>query len=124
MTKTILIVDDEEDLVKVTMFRLKSMGYNVIIGGNGQDAIDMIGKERPDLVLLDLRLPVMDGIEVCRKVKSDDNTKDIPIVLFTASTNEINEQAGKAGADGFLVKPFEREHLNAVIEKFLGGPGK
>lgn len=120
MAKTILIVDDEADLVKVTMFRLKSLGYNVITGVNGQEALDLVKEKRPDLVLLDLRLPAIDGFEVCKTIKADAALKDIPIVMFTASTNEINEQAKSAGADGFLVKPFEQEQLMAVLDKFLG----
>lgn len=123
MPKTILIVDDEEDLVKVTTFRLKSLGYNVAAGVNGQEALDLIKEKRPDLVLLDLRLPVMDGRDVCKAVKADPELKDIPIVMFTASTEQISVQAKEAGADGFLVKPFEQEQLIAVLDKFLkGGP--
>ncbi|MDD5424608.1 MAG: response regulator [Candidatus Omnitrophica bacterium] len=123
MPKTILIVDDEEDLVKVTTFRLKSLGYNVAAGVNGQEALDLIKEKRPDLVLLDLRLPVMDGRDVCKAVKANPELKDIPIVMFTASTEQISVQAKEAGADGFLVKPFEQEQLIAVLDKFLkGGP--
>lgn len=123
MPKTILIVDDEEDVVKVTTFRLKSLGYNVAIGVNGQEALNLIKEKRPDLVLLDLRLPVMDGRDVCKAVKADPELEDIPIVMFTASTQQISVQAKEAGADGFLVKPFEQEQLIAVLDKFLkGGP--
>ncbi|MFA5147819.1 MAG: response regulator [Candidatus Omnitrophota bacterium] len=123
MPKTILIVDDEEDLVKVTTFRLKSLGYNVAVGVNGQEALNLIKEKRPDLVLLDLRLPVMDGRDVCKAVKADPELEDIPIVMFTASTQQISVQAKEAGADGFLVKPFEQEQLIAVLDKFLkGGP--
>lgn len=120
MPKTILIVDDEADLVKVTTFRLKSLGYNVITGVNGQEALDLIKDKRPDLVLLDLRLPVMDGFEVCKIIKADAGLKDIPIVMFTASTNKISEEAKEAGADGYLVKPFEQEQLTAILKRFLG----
>jgi CheY-like chemotaxis protein len=123
MPKTILIVDDEEDVVKVTTFRLKSLGYNVAVGVNGQEALNLIKEKRPDLVLLDLRLPVMDGRDVCKAVKADPELEDIPIVMFTASTQQISVQAKEAGADGFLVKPFEQEQLIAVLDKFLkGGP--
>ncbi len=85
MSKKILIVDDEPDLVRVTSFRLKKMGYNVIVGTDGNQALSLIESERPDLVLLDLRLPEIDGLEACRRVKADPKLKDIPIILFTAS---------------------------------------
>ncbi|MFA5335787.1 MAG: response regulator [Candidatus Omnitrophota bacterium] len=120
MPKTILIVDDEADLVKVTAFRLKSLGYNVVTGANGQEALDLMKEKRPDLVLLDMRLPVMDGRDACKTIKADPGLKDIPIVMFTASTDKISEQAKEAGADGFLVKPFEQEQLIAILDKFLG----
>jgi len=120
MAKTILIVDDEADLVKVTMFRLKSLGYNVITGVSGKEALGLIKDNRPDLVLLDLRLPEIDGIDICKAAKADAGLKDIPIVIFTASTNQISEQAKEAGADGFLVKPFESGQLTAILNKFLG----
>ncbi len=67
----ILIVDDEPDLIKVTTFRLKKMGYDVVAGVTGQEALDLILSERPDVVLLDLRLPVIDGLEVCKRLKAD-----------------------------------------------------
>jgi len=120
MAKTVLIVDDEADLVKVTTFRLKSLGYNVVTGATGKEALILIKENRPDLVLLDLRLPEIDGTEVCKAVKADAGLKDIPIVMFTASTNQISEQAKESGADGFLVKPFERDQLTAILNKFLG----
>ena len=120
MSKKILIVDDEPDLVRVTSFRLKKMGYNVSVGTDGNQALSLIESERPDLVLLDLRLPEIDGLEACRRVKADPKLKDIPIILFTASTNEINENVKTCGADGYLIKPFNQEQLTAELKKFLG----
>ncbi len=120
MAKTVLIVDDEADLVKVTMFRLKSLGYDVITGASGKEALGLIKEKRPDLVLLDLRLPEIDGIDVCKAVKADAALKDIPIVMFTASTTQVSQQAKEAGADGLLVKPFELGQLTEILDKFLG----
>ena len=120
MAKKILIVDDEPDLIKVTTYRLKKMGYDVVTGVTGQEALDLIRSERPDLVLLDLRLPVIDGLEVCRKVKADEELKHIPIILFTASTNAIANNVKDVGADGYLIKPFSGEQLAAELKKFLG----
>lgn len=119
--KKILLVDDEPDLVKVTTYRLKKMGYDVVAGVTGQEALDLIRSEKPDLVLLDLRLPVIDGLDVCKKVKADKKLKDIPIILFTASTGSIVDNVKEVGADGYLIKPFNQEQLAAELKKFLGG---
>ncbi len=120
MAKKILIVDDEPDLIKVTTFRLRKMGYDVIAGTDGEQALSLIESERPDLVLLDLRLPKIDGLDVCKRVKADPKLKDIPIILFTASTNDINENVKTCGANGYLIKPFNSEQLAAELKKFLG----
>jgi len=119
--KKILLVDDEPDLVKVTTYRLKKMGYDVVTGVTGQEALDLIRSEEPDLVLLDLRLPIIDGLDVCKEIKADEKFKDIPIILFTASTGSIVDNVKEVGADGFLIKPFDQEKLAAELEKFLGG---
>ena len=120
MAKKILVVDDEPDLIKVTVYRLKKMGYDVIIGTTGQEALDLIRSERPDLVLLDLRLPIIDGLEVCRKAKADEKLKHIPVILFTASTDAIKDNVKDVAADGYLIKPFSAEQLTAELKKFLG----
>ena len=120
IAKKILIVDDEPDLIKVTTFRLRKMGYDVIAGTDGEQALSLIESERPDLVLLDLRLPKIDGLDVCKRVKADPKLKDIPIILFTASTNDINENVKTCGANGYLIKPFNSEQLAAELKKFLG----
>lgn len=119
--KKILLVDDEPDLVKVTTYRLKKMGYDVVTGVTGQEALDLIRSEEPDLVLLDLRLPVIDGLEVCKKIKADEKLKGIPIILFTASTGSIMDNVKEVGADGYLIKPFDQDKLAAELKKFLGG---
>lgn len=118
--KKILLVDDEPDLVEVVTFRLKSAGYDVITALDGKTAFDIINDTRPDLILLDLLLPVISGDEVCRKIKSDDRLKDIPVILFTASAILVPERAEKLGADDYLIKPFEPEDLLGKIKKFIG----
>ncbi|MDD1777293.1 MAG: response regulator [Candidatus Helarchaeota archaeon] len=119
MAKKILVVDDEPDLLKVVTFRLKKIGYDIIEATDGQKAIALIQEHRPDLILLDLRLPVIDGWEVCRRVKSDDQLKHIPIVLLTASAHNL-EMTKELKAEDFLVKPFEPEELLAIIKKYIG----
>ena len=121
MAKKILVVDDEPDLLKVVTFRLKKSGYDIIEASDGQKAMDLIQEHRPHLILLDLRLPVMDGREVCRRVKADDRLKHIPIVLLTASAGGVNlEMSKELKAEDFLVKPFEPEELLATVKKYIG----
>ncbi len=121
MAKKILVVDDEPDLLKVVTFRLKKLGYDIIEATDGQKAIALIWEHRPHLILLDLRLPIIDGWEVCRRVKADDQLKDIPIILLTASCGAVNSEMTKElKAEDFLVKPFEPEELLEIVKKFIG----
>lgn len=120
MSKKILIVDDEPDILRATKVRLISFGYDVITAGNGEELFESIDKELPDLILLDLRLPGMSGDEICRKLKAYEKSKNIPVVIFTAS-NDLNTSAivKQSGADGYLIKPFDPEELLATIKKFI-----
>ena len=121
MAKKILVVDDEPDLLKVVTFRLRKLGYDIIEATDGQKAMDLIREHRPHLILLDLRLPIMDGWEVCRRVKADDQLKYIPIILLTASAGALNSEMTKElKAEDFLVKPFEPEKLLEIVKKFIG----
>jgi len=121
MAKKILVVDDEPDLLKVVTFRLRKLGYDIIEATDGQKAMDLIQEHRPHLILLDLRLPIMDGREVCRRVKADDQLKHIPIFFITASSGAVNlEMTKELKAEGFLVKPFEPEELLEIVEKLIG----
>ena len=92
MAKKILIVDDEPDILKIVTYRLGKAGYEIIAAADGQKGLDLIKEQKPDLVLLDLRLPVLDGDEVCKQVKADDKLKDIPVILLTA-TSSVNKIA-------------------------------
>lgn len=120
MAKKILFVDDEPDVLAVVTFRLKKAGYEIVSAVNGQEALDLAGKVNPDLVLLDLRLPIISGEEVCRKIKSDDKLKHIPVILFTASIDNMEDKVKGAGADDFITKPFDPEQLIQKIKKFIG----
>ena len=120
MAKKIIFVDDEPDVMRVTVFRLKKAGYEVITGVNGQEAIDLAKTQNPDLMLLDLRLPLMLGSEVCRLMKSDDALKHIPVILFTASVRDMAEKIKESGADDFLSKPFDHNKLLEKIGNFIG----
>jgi CheY-like chemotaxis protein len=120
--KTILVADDEPSIMKVVSFRLQKAGYDVTQASNGQEVLDLIKNRRPDIVLMDLSMPVMDGYEACRRIKSDDNFKNIPVLFFTASTAAINieEKVRVFNADGYIKKPFEPEELFNKIKALLG----
>jgi two-component system alkaline phosphatase synthesis response regulator PhoP len=119
MGKKILIVDDEPDLLKVACFRLKKSGYQIFSATNGQEALEVIGREYPDLVLLDVKLPLLNGPEVCAIMKKDEKLRNIPVILFTASTQNIEENTEACGAQGYIVKPFTAEELLGEIKKFI-----
>ena len=116
MPKKILLADDEEDVKVVLKMFLENRGYNVSTAFDGLDAIDQAHKEKPDLVLLDVMMPVIDGFEVCKRLKSDPQTADIPIIMLSAASHSESVQRGlNAGAADYLVKPFEPEHLERLL---------
>ena len=121
--KTVLLVDDERDIVELTRLRILSMGYNVIVACDGEEAIEKVRKERPDLVLLDVKMPKLDGYQVCKIVKSDPELKNIPIILFTASSRhvmELSDRALELGAASCIKKPFDSKELLEQIKKLIG----
>ncbi len=120
MAKKILVVDDEIDLVKVIEIRLKHAGYEVLVANDGQEALDRARKEKPDLILLDLMLPKIDGYKVCRMLKFDEKYKNILIVMFTAMAQESDAKLGfETGADAFITKPFQHKVVLAKIKELL-----
>lgn len=119
--RKILLVDDEKDLVTAVSFRLSAEGYEVISALDGQAALDMAKKEKPDLIILDLMLPKMNGYKVCSLLKADMRYSRIPIIMFTARVQEADRKMGlDAGADAYITKPFEASALLAKIKEFLG----
>ena len=118
--KKILLVDDEEDLRKMLKFRLEAVGYDVKEAADGQEGLDKAKKEKPDLIILDLMLPKIDGYKVCRMLKFDEKYKKIPIILFSARAQEKDKMIGKEmGADAYITKPFEPEALVGKIKELL-----
>lgn len=118
----ILVVDDEPEIVKMVAKIMESKGHRVTIARDGQEAVDAVGRECPDLVILDLNLPKIDGFEVCRRIKSDAATKHVPVVMLTAAyvTVEDASRGVGVGADEYVVKPFLREVLVHNVERLLG----
>lgn len=119
-SKTILIVEDEVELVEMVKMRLEANGYKVIAAYNGEDGLYWARKEKPDLILLDLMLPKMDGYEVCGTLKKDRDYADIPICIFTARAQESERRLGmELGADAYIIKPFEPSALIEKIKELL-----
>jgi DNA-binding response OmpR family regulator len=120
MTEKILIVDDEESLAEFVARALRQHGYRTLCAYDGDSALNMIGEELPDLVILDLMLPMMDGWEVCRRAKADPLTRTIPIIMLTArSSSEDVVQGLDLGADDYMKKPFPLEELLARVRVLL-----
>ena len=120
MTNKILLIEDELDLVEVTKMRLEKSGYEVISALSGEKAFILLQKDIPDLILLDLLLPGIQGEEICKKLKCDDRLKTIPVILFTASASDVSKVAKEVGADDYIMKPFEPEELLGKLKKFIG----
>lgn len=118
--KKILVVEDEPDIAESLKLRLDMAGYDVVLAADGQQAVAKAKFESPDLVLLDLMIPKMDGYEVCRVLRSAEATKLTPIVVLTAlqMVGDV-DKAFEAGANDYLSKPFTNERLLAKIEKLL-----
>jgi len=118
--KRILLVDDEEDLRKMLKFRLEALNYDVVEAADGEDALKKAKSIKPDLMILDLMLPKLDGFEVCKTLKSDENYKNIPIIMFTASAQEKDgELSREVGSDAHITKPFEPQELVEKIKELL-----
>lgn len=118
--QTILVVDDEQDLLDLIEYNLKKEGYRVLRADNGQSAIQIARDEKPNLVLLDIMMPQMDGIEVCDRMREDADLKHIPIIFLTARSDEKTEVEGlNKGADDFITKPISTTKLISRIKAVL-----
>ncbi|MFH0762594.1 MAG: response regulator [Candidatus Omnitrophota bacterium] len=118
--KRILLVDDEAQLLEMVKMRLEANGYAVLSANDGQEAFDKARREKPDLIILDLMLPKIDGYKICRMLKFDEKYKNIPIILFTAKAQETDMGLGReVGADAYITKPFDPPALLAKIKELL-----
>ena len=121
MAKKILVADDEADILKAVSFRLSKAGYEVITAEDGDSALEMAKSHKPDLILLDIRMPVKDGFEVCKEIKSDENLKNIPVIFLTASSGtKIEDSVEDHKADGFVLKPFDAAVLIEKVKSLIG----
>lgn len=117
----ILVVDDEPEIIKMVSKIMEGRGHRVTVAKDGQDALDSVERERPDVIVLDLNLPKINGFEVCRRLKSNPATKTIPVVMLTASYVSVEDATRGlgTGADEYVIKPFLRDVLVHNIERLL-----
>jgi len=121
MAKKILVIDDEKLIVEVTRVLLESSGYEVVSALDGREGFQLALEEKPDLVLLDLMMPVLDGWETLELMRSDETTAGTPVIIFTAKEMASPDRvAREKGADDYIAKPYEIEDLLAKIKCLLG----
>ena len=119
-SKIILIADDQPHIIELVMVSLEDPRFSIITAGDGEEAIIKATKNKPDLILLDVVMPKLDGFEVCRRLKETQNTRSIPVILLTSKGYPEDRMKGKAcGADAFLTKPFSPIKLLSVVEEHL-----
>jgi CheY-like chemotaxis protein len=117
----IMLVDDEPEIVYLVKLMLEREGYEVIEAKNGDECLEKLQSTMPDLILLDIMMPGLDGWEICRNIKESKKTRDIPVVMLTVRTSEdsVKKSYEYAGCDAHINKPFDRKHLIDTIEEFL-----
>jgi DNA-binding response OmpR family regulator len=118
MGDKVLVVDDDQEMRDLLSSLLEGEGYEVILGSNGEEAIELAEKENPQVILLDFEMPGIKGIEACKRLKSGEKTASIPIIMITAYTNK-KPDAIEAGADDFVNKPFDPTELSIRIKTIL-----
>ena len=121
MTKKILVCDDEPYILMALTDAVEMEGYECVTAINGREALQKARETLPDLIMLDIMMPFMDGFEVCRELKADASTRDIPVIMLTAKSQQVDIQKGKdAGADDYITKPFRpstlRKKFNEVLD--------
>ena len=121
----ILAVDDEKHIVRLVQITLEKEGYELITASNGREALEKVASEKPDLVVMDVMMPEMDGLEALSKMKSDPMTSDIPVIMLTAKAQDSDVFRGwQSGADLYLTKPFNPAELVTFVKRLFEGQGE
>ncbi len=122
--RTVLVADDDPDVLELVAFRLGRAGYRTLTARDGREALEIAERERPDLSVLDVAMPELDGLEVTRRIRGAEGPGRMPIILLTALSQERDVRAGiVAGADAYIRKPFSHRELRARVDAMIGVPG-
>lgn len=120
LAKSIVVADDDPDILRIVSMSLEAVGYVVFKATNGQEAVDLAKEHHPNLVLLDMMMPVLSGYEAVQALKADETTRDIPVVGLSAKAMATDmERATDAGIDGYITKPFRIAQVLTVVEGYL-----
>lgn len=118
---TVLVADDDPDILDIVVYRLEKSGYRVVSAVDGEDAWEQVLEEGPDLAVVDVMMPHLDGYELTRRIKSDDRTSGVAVIILTASAQEEDVTRGfEAGADDYIRKPFSPQELRSRVQAVLG----
>jgi DNA-binding response OmpR family regulator len=118
--KRVLVCDDDPVILRLLQVNLELEGYEVIAGRNGEEAVSLAAENSPDLVILDIMMPRLDGYQACEQIKSNDSTKDIPVVFLSAKAQQSDIDKGKEyGVAAYLTKPFDPNELLSVVDRLL-----
>ena len=124
MNRSVLIVDDEPNIVLSLEFLLKQAGYEVRVAGNGEEAMEAIAERAPDLIVLDVMMPTLDGYHVCETIRADPKLRAVRILMLTAKSRDVErEKALALGADDYITKPFSTRELVERVKTILGPGG-
>jgi CheY-like chemotaxis protein len=119
--KNVLIIDDEPEILSILSFRVSNWGYNPLPAGSGQEGLEIAEEEIPDLVILDVMMPGMDGFETLKKLKQSDKTRGIPVMMITVANAKLDiEKAVSMGAKFYLTKPYDAQELKSKIIQLIG----
>lgn len=116
----VLVVDDEEYIQHILNFSFGAEGYDVVTASDGEEGVNKAKDEKPDVIVMDIMMPKMDGYEACKQIKTDPQTKDIPVILLTAKGRDADRKLGsEVGADDYVVKPFSPGRLIERVEGIM-----